>query len=409
MAPLESYVHLRDGISDISKALLAHASHTSQLKIVGRARHLAAAQALMEDEAPLFEELQIFCIDATDPDSQGAFALPFKLSPTNFRHARHLRSLKLEWVHIDIDSPLLRNLKTLSLRYILPGSLPTWSQLIEMLHRMSFLDHLTLEHVFPNVDPSTLPPKPACLPLLDYVSIECMAASQMQTILSHMSFLRPDELQLHWREGDIDYAPIFQTIGVTTHAKCFGNDFEKLSVDLSPSGRSLSLLAFASGGSSIDVAVPNSTGVGETVIIGDFIDLLCLKNITELEVEIDKEWEHDALRLMADKMPFLQDLTVSFFNAFGFFEVLGMKPGIPHAQAYPQICFPNLQAFTFMNSNFLGREEWVEKVAMEVLATRRDQGAALEGLYFNWVDNLSPEMVVRFEGEVEQVEVLHER
>ena len=405
MASLEIDLHLQHGISDVSKALLAHTSHTSNLKMSGRARHLIAAQEMMADEASFLKKLHIPCKHDNHSDTDDGLAPRFELSPTKFRHTHHLRILELERVDIDFGSPLLRNLTTLSLRRVSPESLPTWPQLIELLHRMPLLGHLTLEHVFPRVDSSALSLKPACLPLLDYLYIECTAASQMQTILSYVFFLRPEELRLRWHEDDVDHTSTFRTIGVAVHAKQFGNTFNKLEAEMFDNDRSLSLVAASSRkGSSIHVSVPSSAETDETVIIAAFVDLLCLQDVTKLDLALAmfKDYDHDALLLLAGKMPFLKGVSISFFTAFDFFEVLGMKCGTSHSQTQ-QICLPDLESFAFMISNFSGREEWVESDAMKVLATRREQGAELEYLSFDYCEDLSPEMVSIFEEEVEQV------
>lgn len=401
LAPLEIDLHLRDGISDVAKSLLTHTSHASKLKMTGRARHLATARELMDEVTPFLKELHISCIDDVDPALDDTLALPFKLLPTKFRLTHHLRHLELNKVDIDFNSPLLRNLTTLSLRRISPESLPTWTELKMMLHRMPLLSHLTLEHVFPAADLSVLSHTPVCPLLLDYISIECVSASQIQTILSYLFFLQPKDLYLRWDEDDVDYISTFRIIGIAIHGKDLGNSFDHLQLEMAHADGRLDLAASRWEGPSIHISVPNRARMGGAVIMARFVDLLCLGAITELDLDsLEVPCDLDALLLLTDKMPFLEHVAVWYFTAFDFFEVLRMKSATLHDQ---QICLPGLKLFSFRGTDFSGYEEWVTNEAMAVLATRREHGVGLARISFDFIKNLSPEMVAEFEEEVESV------
>lgn len=410
MAPIEVDLHFRnhDGVTDISKTLLRHISHTSKLEIYGPCDHLNAAQELIpEDDAKQLKELKIWCSDSR----RGGVELmrPFVLSSTTFRHTHQLRHLSLYWVDVDFNSPLFRNLHTLKLSHLSFEAVPTWFKLLEVLRAMPCLEDLALSHVFPRIDSfePMLSLEPLCLDSLHSLSLKCSTASQLYVVLGFVLFSALRSFNVEWDANDLgpDSTIVFTSIAEAVNAKYIGGKVDSLEVHQHVESSYLKLWA-STPGSSLTVAVPaNSVEFGDTGVITDFIDALCMHNLNSLKLKVVDEYSHDALLRLVDKMPILEDLTVANVTAFNFVDILGMEPLTPQSEPSPQLCLPKLESITWTDGDFSGYGKWVDEVAVGVFLKRQERGVGVKSLEFGEVENLSPEFVALFEKGVTEVVV----
>lgn len=376
----------------------------------GSCDHLNKAQELIPTvDATQLEELMIWCSshkrEVFEPTRS------FVLSPTTFRQTHRLRRLYLYYVDIDFNSPLLQNLTTLDLAYLSPEAVPIWSKLLEVLRAMPLLEDLRLQHVFtPSDAPAALISslKPFWLHSLHSISIECSTTSQLFVFLTFVLFPRLRYFHLQWNANDLgpNSTVIFNSIARAVYAQQLGGIFETLEVHQRVDSGHLCLRAFSIERSVLTVAVPRSpVEIGEAHVITDFIDVLCMPNLTSFKLEVDDEYGHDALLRLADKLPLLENLTVGNVTAFNFVDILGMEPLTPQSESLPQTCLPSLETITWIGGDFSGREKWVDEAAVGILARRQEHGVGVKSLEFGEVENLSPGLVALFERGVPKVVV----